>query len=992
MTDLRDRLQASLGESYRLERELGGGGMSRVFVAQDTRLGREVVVKVLSPDLAAGVNSDRFHREILVAAQLQHPQIVPVLAAGETDGLPYFTMPYVAGESLRRRLDGGKPLPVVDAVAVLRDVARALAYAHQHGVVHRDIKPDNVLIAGGSAAVTDFGIAKALSSSRTFGGEHLTRVGNSLGTPAYMAPEQVAADPNADHRIDIYSFGAMAYELLSGSPPFAGRPPHAVLSAHLTEQPAPLESRAPGVPPALAALVMKCLAKNPADRPQTADELVRALERVDLSGDWKTPPAAQRTGVSRRTIAIVAAAVIVVAAGGWAVWERFRDRGPAPDRDTVAVVPFRVASADPALHYLREGMLDLLAAKLTGEGGLRATDPRQMLDAWRKAGGTESSELSRDADMALARRLGAGRLLLGDVVGTPDRIVITASLLGSARGDSIARLSVEGPPDSLAWLVDRLAARLLAETSAEGAGRSASLTSTSLPALRAYLDGQSKMRRVDVVGAAKDFERALDADSTFALAALGLRMASSWYGDATLQQRGLDIAWRERARLSQRDQSLLLAVAGPRYPEPPTAQELLEARERYLSVAPDRADAWYLLGDHVFHYGWVLNVPNPEERALESFRRASEIDSSYVVGYLHALPLSLSLGDTAGARRFERLRLESDTSRAWYALHRWQKAYTLGDSARGRAIADSIDLSQYVYGMDQIAFYDGTGIRDVRRGLDTALEKVTSDPMRHGIERLAHDFELVAGRPSAALAHLVASADSANDLNVPILKVRDALIADGDTAAALDAARALAPWDVSPISSDSARRANQRASTRVLEPWRLAHGDTSETRRSIERLRTIARPLTGARKIDAEVEIAAIEAMRADVARSPELRAATLRLDSLLRVMDYAGANPGRASFANLVAARLLEKLGDNRGALAAARRRTDAWTQNNPYLATQLREQGRLAALVGEREEAIRAYRHYLALRLDPEPAIRPQVEAVRRELKQLEKSSAGK
>ena len=200
----------------------------------------------------------------------------PVLAAGETDGLPYFTMPYVAGESLRRRLDGGKPLPVVEAVAVLRDVARALSYAHEHGVVHRDIKPDNVLIAGGSAAVTDFGIAKALSSSRTFGGsESLTRIGNSLGTPAYMAPEQVAADPNADHRVDIYSFGAMAYELLTGSAPFHGRPPHAVLTAQLAEQPVPLETVAPRVPPTLAALVMKCLAKNPTDRPQTADELVR---------------------------------------------------------------------------------------------------------------------------------------------------------------------------------------------------------------------------------------------------------------------------------------------------------------------------------------------------------------------------------------------------------------------------------------------------------------------------------------------------------------------------------------------------------------------------------------------------------------------------------------------------------------------------------------------------------------------------------------------
>jgi serine/threonine-protein kinase len=994
MTDLRDRLQASLGESYRLDRELGGGGMSRVFVAQDTRLGREVVVKVLSPDLAAGVNSDRFHREILVAAQLQHPHIVPVLAAGETDGLPYFTMPYVAGESLRRRLDGGKPLPVVDAVAVLRDVARALAYAHEHGVVHRDIKPDNVLIAGGAAAVTDFGIAKALSSSRTFGGsESLTRVGNSLGTPAYMAPEQVAADPNADHRVDIYSFGAMAYELLSGTTPFHGRPPHAVLSAHLTELPEPLETRVPQLPRGLATLVMTCLAKSPADRPQTADELVRALERVDLSGDWRAPRTrVESRATRRRSAAIVAAIAVAVAAGGWLLWERFRERTPAPDREMVAVVPFRVASADPTLHYLREGMLDLLAAKLTGEGGMRATDPRQLLDAWRRAGGTESTELSRDDALTLARRMGAGRLLLGDVVGTPNRIVLTASLLGSARGDSLAKLSVEGPPDSLAWLVDRLAARLLTETSTEGAGRSASLTSTSLPALRAYLDGQAKMRRVDVVGAAKDFERALDADSTFALAALGLRMASSWYGDGTLQQRGLDLAWRERARLSQRDQTLLVAVAGPRYPAAPTAQELLEARQRYLAVAPDRADAWYLLGDHVFHYGWALNVANPEERALESFRRASEIDSSYVVGYLHALPLALSLGDTTAARRFERLRLASDTSRFWLVLHRWQQAWAAGDSSRGRAIADSIDLSQYVYGMGQVAFYVGVGESDVRRGIDSALAKLTNDAQRRALERLAHDFELVAGRPSAALTHLIASADSAGDVNIPVLKVRDALIADGDSNAAIEAARTLAPLDVGPISTDSVRRSSQRAATRVLEPWRLARGDTSQTRHSLDRLRAMTRQLTGARKVDADVEIATIEAMYADVTRSPDLRTKTARLDSLLRVLDYPSTNVGRASFANVVAARLFEKLGDIRRALTATRRRTDAWTQNNPYLGTQLREQGRLAAIAGEREEAIRAYRHFLALRADAEPALQPQLDAVRRELTRLEKASSGK
>jgi len=257
-----------------------------VFVAKDMRLDREVVVKVLSPDLAAGVNSERFHREILVAAQLQHPHIVPVLAAGETDGLPYFMMPYVAGESLRRRLDGGKPLVVVNAVAVLRDVARALAYAHEHGVVHRDIKPDNVLVAGGSAAVTDFGIAKALSSSRTFGaGENLTRIGNSLGTPAYMAPEVILGE-SADRRVDVYGLGCVAYYLLTGQRVFDSLTPMRTMVKHVQETPRPPSSRAPhAVPADVDALVLACLAKDPEQRPRDG-EAVYEMVRACASREW----------------------------------------------------------------------------------------------------------------------------------------------------------------------------------------------------------------------------------------------------------------------------------------------------------------------------------------------------------------------------------------------------------------------------------------------------------------------------------------------------------------------------------------------------------------------------------------------------------------------------------------------------------------------------------------------------------------------------------
>ena len=226
---LRDQLQASLGDAYVLDRELGGGGMSRVFLAEEVRFRRTVVVKVLAPQLAAALSAERFEREISLAAALQEPHIVPVLTAGAlADGLPYYTMPYVRGESLRARLTAG-PVPLAEAVSVLRDVAKALSYAHTHGIVHRDVKPENVLLANGTAVVTDFGIAKAIHAAKTYAGgsadpatEALTSLGMSLGTPAYMAPEQAAGD-EVDHRADIYAWGVMAYELLAARHPFANR-------------------------------------------------------------------------------------------------------------------------------------------------------------------------------------------------------------------------------------------------------------------------------------------------------------------------------------------------------------------------------------------------------------------------------------------------------------------------------------------------------------------------------------------------------------------------------------------------------------------------------------------------------------------------------------------------------------------------------------------------------------------------------------------------
>jgi len=315
VNDLQSQLQSTLSGAYTLERELGGGGMSRVFVADEIRLGRKVVVKVLSPELAAGISAERFEREIRTAASLQQANIVPVLATGDSDGLPYYTMPFVEGESLRARLAKQPPLSISDVVRILGDVARALQYAHARGIVHRDIKPDNVLLSGGTAVVTDFGIAKALSDSRMRSqGDTLTQLGTSIGTPAYMAPEQAAGDPNIDHRADIYAYGCMAFELLAGKPPFHGRTPARILGAHMGEAPPQIAELRPDAPAALSELIMRCLAKEVDARPQNAAAIIGALNGVTSGSGMPSMPPVLMHGPAafRKALFVYVASVIGV--------------------------------------------------------------------------------------------------------------------------------------------------------------------------------------------------------------------------------------------------------------------------------------------------------------------------------------------------------------------------------------------------------------------------------------------------------------------------------------------------------------------------------------------------------------------------------------------------------------------------------------------------------------------------------------------------------
>lgn len=290
MKDLVARLQAELGAAYGIERELPRGGMSRVFVARENALGRHVVIKVLAPELTATLSAKRFKREISLAARLQHPNIVPLLAAGQAGDSLYYTMPLVDGESLRERIDRERPMAYGDIIRILEEVFSAIAYAHAEGVIHRDLKPENVMFFHGRAVVLDFGIGKALSAAQS--GEHeglapgrpsdsaqlrITLTGVSLGTPTYIAPEQATGDPTLDHRADIYAVGVVAYEMISGHPPFRGRSPQAIMTAHARELPEPLTTKRADVPPHLAKMVMQCLEKDPAARPQSAAEIARML-------------------------------------------------------------------------------------------------------------------------------------------------------------------------------------------------------------------------------------------------------------------------------------------------------------------------------------------------------------------------------------------------------------------------------------------------------------------------------------------------------------------------------------------------------------------------------------------------------------------------------------------------------------------------------------------------------------------------------------------
>ncbi len=516
MTAIQD-LQRALGAAYTIERELGGGGMSRVFVATETKLDRSVVIKVIAPDLLEGMSAERFAREVRLAAKLQQANIVPVLTAGDAGGRPYYTMPFVRGESLRTRMATGAPIPVADAIHILRDVARALAAAHSEGIVHRDIKPENVLLSGGAAVVTDFGIAKAIDVSRAQDGEStgganvtLTRAGSSLGTPAYMAPEQAAGDPGVDHRADIYAWGLIAWELIAGRHPFAGKTTvQALVAAQLTESPEPLASARAEVSPALSDLVRRCLEKDPARRPPSVTELLASLDQAVSTG---SRGAVATTGRGRGTIVGVAAIVLVVIAAALVTGRIGRgSTGPGGEK-SLAVIPFASSSGDTTNAYLGEGIADEVTNALSQIPGVRL--------AGRSSSARFAGKGASTREVGTA--LGVGAVLDGTVRRVGDQIRVLAELTNVNDGLVIWHENYERPAKDIFVVQDEIARAIAGQlqVTLAGAARSGARGTSDAAAYEFYLKGLYLYRRrgPGITDAIAALDQATVRDSTFARA------------------------------------------------------------------------------------------------------------------------------------------------------------------------------------------------------------------------------------------------------------------------------------------------------------------------------------------------------------------------------------------------------------------------------------------------------------------------------------------
>lgn len=757
-SEFQDQLQSMLGSAYTIERELGGGGMSRVFVATENALGRRVVIKVLPPELGAALSVDRFRREIQLAASLQHPLIVPLISAGSDQVLLYYTMPYIEGESLRARVAREGELPIADVLRILRDVAEALSYAHERGVIHRDIKPDNVLLARQHALVTDFGVAKALTAATEAGSA--TSAGMALGTPAYMAPEQAAADPHTDHRADIYALGVLAFEILCGRPPFLGASPQSVLAAHMTTTPEPSSAHRPSVPAALDALVSSCLEKKPADRPQTADAVLEALEAIGTPNRGLTPAHALPAKRPRRNMWLALGGTAAIAAVVLLVTLSRRESGAsaianATESSSIAVLPFDNVGGDTANLYFADGMTDELTAAL-------AKLPRLRLAARSSAYSFRGKQISAQD---IGRELRVSRLVEGSVRRAGTRLRLTAQLVDATNGLTLWSESYEREvkdvfhvQDDLAHAIAGTLQQTLGGNAAEAVKVRAPRGTADLEAYDLFLRGRffwAKRGDAPLRQAIELFKRAIARDSNFARAYAGLALSYAVYPSfqAGRADSIMQLAFASAQRAEYLDSTLadahlaLASVANSRWQWAASDSEF----RRTLALDSMNATA------HQWYAQLLYETGRPDESVAHS-RRAIELDPlSPIVANQLAIDLNHAgrFSESADISR-QSLPLDSTLTYVWMNLA--EALLFLGHADSAALAAERAVLADPHDGntLGNAAYYEGrAGHRERAEALLATLRQAYARNEAEALHiSLAH---LGLGHSDSALAWLATS-------------------------------------------------------------------------------------------------------------------------------------------------------------------------------------------------------------------------------------------
>jgi len=681
--------------------------MARVYLAQDLRHARQVALKVLRAEIGATLGAERFLREIRIVAGLQHPNILPLFDSGaasraETgvEGL-WFVMPYVQGESLRARLQRERRLPLEEVLRIGRDVASALDYAHARGVVHRDIKPENILLSDGNAFVADFGVARAVDLA---GAPGATATGLAMGTPAYMSPEQAAGAADLDRRSDVYSLACVVFEMLTGSAPFGGQTPREIMTRHALDPAPSIRTLQPDLSESVDVALSRGLAKSPAERWATAGDLIRQLEQPGPVTLAVVP--VHRRG--RRLVRLGALGVILILGAGGLVWRtQGRSRSPkaALSASAVAVLPFAVHGGDTL--GLGEGLVGLLGTKLDGAGDLHTVDARALLSYTARQG---LRDLGPDQGKAIAEHFGAGTFVLGDVFTLGGRLRLTASLY-DARRSNRASASVEGPTDRVFELVDSLASQLLAGWGGQESRLTAiaAVTTRSLPALKAYLDGESAFRGANFDAAVEGFQRAVAADSLFALAWYRMSVAAEWLTRSDIAREAAEHAVRLSDRLSDHDQQLLRALVATRRG---THAEAAQLYQNILATYPNDVEAWVQLGEVQFHYGPLDGHPISESKP--TWQRVAALEPDFYPPIVHLVRIAASEGNRTEVdsllRRARELQANSaaqgeGSSRSEILELETLRAFTLRDTSDERRV-----LARVQTATDVTAFLSTWGV------------------------------------------------------------------------------------------------------------------------------------------------------------------------------------------------------------------------------------------------------------------------------------------